>query len=68
VPTATRRNRGAIRRDPHYDPADEARRVRAREAAAAFRLEGFGLMVTDGPHEGTHWALSRARNEAGRQR
>ena len=50
-----------------YDPADEARRVRAREAAAGIPgLEGFGLVVTDGPHEGTHWTLSPGRNEAGR--
>jgi pSer/pThr/pTyr-binding forkhead associated (FHA) protein len=50
-----------------YDPVDEARRVRAREAAAGIPgLEGFGLVVTDGPHAGTHWALSPGRNEAGR--
>lgn len=50
-----------------YDPVDEARRVRAREAAAGIPgLEGFGLVVTDGPHEGTHWMLSPGRNEAGR--
>jgi len=50
-----------------YDPVDEARRLRAREAAAGIPgLEGFGLVVTDGPHAGTHWALSPGRNEAGR--
>jgi hypothetical protein len=50
-----------------YDPVDEARRVRAREAAVGIPgLEGFGLVVTDGPHEGTHWTLFPGRNEAGR--
>lgn len=50
-----------------YDPVDEARHLRAREAAAGIPgLGGFGLVVTDGPHEGTHWTLSDGRNEAGR--
>jgi hypothetical protein len=50
-----------------YDSVDEARRLRAREAAAGIPgLAGFALVVTDGPHEGTHWALSDGRNEAGR--
>jgi pSer/pThr/pTyr-binding forkhead associated (FHA) protein len=50
-----------------YDPVDEARRLRAREAAAGIPgLEGFALVVTDGPHQGTHWNLARGRNEAGR--
>lgn len=45
----------------------EARRLRAREAAAGIPgLEGFALVVTDGPHEGTHWMLAEGRNEAGR--
>jgi pSer/pThr/pTyr-binding forkhead associated (FHA) protein len=50
-----------------YDPVDEAQRLRAREAAAGIPgLEGFGLVVTEGPHAGTHWTLSPGRNEAGR--
>lgn len=50
-----------------FDPVEEARRLRAREAAAGIPgLAGFALMVTDGPLEGTHWALADGRNEAGR--
>jgi pSer/pThr/pTyr-binding forkhead associated (FHA) protein len=50
-----------------YDPVEEARRLRAREAAAGIPgLAGFALVVTDGPLEGTHWTLSEGRNEAGR--
>jgi len=50
-----------------YDPVDDARRLRAHEAAAGIPgLEGFGLVVTDEPPAGTHWALFPGRNEAGR--
>jgi hypothetical protein len=50
-----------------FDPVEEARRLRAREAAAGIPgLAGFALMVTDGPLEGTHWALAEGRSEAGR--
>jgi pSer/pThr/pTyr-binding forkhead associated (FHA) protein len=50
-----------------YDPVDEARRVRAREAAAGIPgLEGYAVVVTGGPLRGTHWPLLEGRNEAGR--
>jgi len=50
-----------------FDPVEEARRLRAREAAAGIPgLAGFALVVTDGPLEGTHWTLLDGRNEAGR--
>lgn len=50
-----------------FDPVEEARRLRAREAAAGIPgLAGFALVVTGGPLEGTHWALADGRNEAGR--
>lgn len=50
-----------------YDPVEEARRLRAREAAAGIPgLAGFALVATDGPHQGVHWSLRPGRNEAGR--
>ena len=50
-----------------YDPVDEARRMRGREVAAGIPgLQGYAVVVTDGPLRGTHWALSEGRNEAGR--
>jgi len=50
-----------------FDPVEEARRLRAREAAAGIPgLAGFALVVTAGPLEGAHWALGEGRNEAGR--
>ena len=50
-----------------FDPVEEARRLRAREAAAGIPgLAGFALVVTDGPLEGAHWPLREGRNEAGR--
>ncbi len=50
-----------------YDPVEESRRLRAREAAAGIPgLEGFALVATDGPHQGVHWSLALGRNEAGR--
>jgi pSer/pThr/pTyr-binding forkhead associated (FHA) protein len=50
-----------------YDPVDEARHVRAREAAAGIPgLEGFALVVTEGPLSGAHWHLTDGVHEAGR--
>lgn len=50
-----------------YDPVEEARRLRAREAAAGIPgLEGFALVATGGPIQGVHWSLRPGRNEAGR--
>ena len=50
-----------------YDPVDEARRVRAREAAAGIPdLRGFALVVADGPMRGAHWHLGEGTHEAGR--
>lgn len=50
-----------------YDPVEEARRLRAREAAAGIPgLEGFALVATDGPYQGVHWSLGPGPNEAGR--
>lgn len=50
-----------------YDPVDEVRRIRAREAAAGIPgLEGFALVVTEGPLRGAHWHLGDGEHEAGR--
>lgn len=50
-----------------YDPVDEARRMRAREAAVGIPgLEGFALVVTEGPLRGVHWHLGEGLHEAGR--
>jgi pSer/pThr/pTyr-binding forkhead associated (FHA) protein len=50
-----------------YDPVDEVRRIRAREAAAGIPgLEGFALVVTEGPARGAHWPLRDGLHEAGR--
>lgn len=50
-----------------YDPVDETRKLRAREAAAGIPgLAGFALVVTEGPRRGMHWDLSEGKNEAGR--
>jgi pSer/pThr/pTyr-binding forkhead associated (FHA) protein len=50
-----------------YDPVDEARRVRAREAAAGIPdLRVFALVVADGPMRGAHWHLGEGTHEAGR--
>ncbi|NJD19081.1 MAG: FHA domain-containing protein [Gemmatimonadetes bacterium] len=50
-----------------YDPVDEARRVRAREAATSIPgLQGFALVVAGGPMRGAHWHLSEGTHEAGR--
>ena len=50
-----------------YDPVDEARHIRAREAAAGIPgLEGFALVVTEGPLSGAHWHLTDGAHEAGR--
>ncbi|MFH1330340.1 MAG: FHA domain-containing protein [Actinomycetota bacterium] len=50
-----------------YNPVDEVRRIRAREAAAGIPgLEGFALVVTEGPLRGAHWHLDDGVHEAGR--
>ncbi|MBM3695050.1 MAG: FHA domain-containing protein [Actinobacteria bacterium] len=50
-----------------YDPVEEARRIRAREAAAGIPgLEGVALAVTAGPLRGVHWHLTEGTHEAGR--
>ena len=50
-----------------HDSVGEARSVRAWEAAAGIPgLEGFALVVTEGPRRGMHWDLFEGRNEAGR--
>jgi len=50
-----------------YDPVDEARRIRAREAASSIPgLEGFALVVADEPMRGAHWHLGEGTHEAGR--
>jgi pSer/pThr/pTyr-binding forkhead associated (FHA) protein len=50
-----------------YDPVDEARRIRAREAAAGIPgLSGYALVVTEGPLSGAHWHLTEGIHEAGR--
>ena len=50
-----------------YDPVDEARRIRAREAASGLPgLQGFALVVADGPMRGAHWHLGEGTHEAGR--
>jgi len=50
-----------------FDPVEEARSLRAREAAAGIPgLDGFALVVTGGPGEGTYWALEEGDNDVGR--
>ncbi len=50
-----------------FDPVEEARTLRAREAAAGIPgLDGYALVVTGGPGEGTHWPLDEGVNEVGR--
>jgi hypothetical protein len=50
-----------------YDPVDETRKLRAREAAAGIPgLAGFALVVTEGPRRGMHWDLTEGTNQAGR--
>lgn len=50
-----------------FDPVEEARRLRRREAAAGIPgLAGFALIVTGGPQRGLHWSLGEGRTEAGR--
>ncbi len=50
-----------------YDPVDEARRIRAREMASGIPgLQGFALVVADGPMRGAHWHLAEGTHEAGR--
>lgn len=50
-----------------YDPVEEARRIRAREAAADIPgLSGYALVLTEGPLSGAHWHLSDGVHEAGR--
>ena len=50
-----------------YDPVDETRELRGREAAAGIPgLAGFAVVVTQGPRRGMHWALHEGTNEAGR--
>ena len=65
----------AVRRTPKrgadstlaFDPVGEARSLRAREAAAGIPgLEGYALVVTGGPGQGTHWPLDEGINEVGR--
>jgi hypothetical protein len=50
-----------------YHPVDEERRIRAWEAAAGIPgLEGFALVVAEGPMSGAHWHLGEGEHEAGR--
>ena len=50
-----------------YHPVEEARRIRAREAAAGIPdLRGFALVVSEGPLQGAHWHLGEGEHEAGR--
>ena len=50
-----------------YDPVDEARRIRAREAAADIPgLAGYALVLIEGPLSGAHWHLTDGVHEAGR--
>lgn len=50
-----------------FDPVEEARSLRAREAAAGIPgLEGYALIVTGGPGEGRYWSLHEGDNDAGR--
>ena len=50
-----------------FDPVEEVRKIRAKEAAAGIPgLAGYALVVTDGPRRGMHWDLSEGTAEAGR--
>ena len=50
-----------------YDPVEEARHIRAREAAAGIPgLEGLAMVVAHGPLAGAHWHLPEGGHEAGR--
>ena len=50
-----------------FDPVEEVRKIRAREAAAGIPgLAGYALVVTDGPRRGMHWDLTEGTSEAGR--
>jgi hypothetical protein len=50
-----------------YDPVDEARRIRAREAAADLPgLAGYALVLIEGPLSGAYWHLTDGVHEAGR--
>jgi pSer/pThr/pTyr-binding forkhead associated (FHA) protein len=50
-----------------FDPVEEARALRGREAAAGIpELSGFALVVASGPGRGRHWLLAEGEHEAGR--
>lgn len=50
-----------------FDPVEEARALRGREAAAGIpELSGFALVVASGPGRGRHWLLGDGDHEAGR--
>jgi len=50
-----------------FDPVEEARALRGREAAAGIPgLSGFALVVSSGPRRGRHWLLTEGEQEAGR--
>jgi pSer/pThr/pTyr-binding forkhead associated (FHA) protein len=50
-----------------FDPVEETRHLRAREAAAGIPgLDGYALVITGGPGEGGYWTLEEGINEVGR--
>jgi pSer/pThr/pTyr-binding forkhead associated (FHA) protein len=50
-----------------FDPVEEARVLRGREAAAGIPgLSGFALVVASGPGRGKHFLLDEGEHEAGR--
>jgi pSer/pThr/pTyr-binding forkhead associated (FHA) protein len=50
-----------------FDPVEEARALRGREAAAGIPgLSGFALVVASGPGRGRHFLLDEGEHEAGR--
>lgn len=50
-----------------FDTIAHDRAIREAEAAAGIpRFEGFALVVTAGPRQGTHWVLGEGTWEAGR--
>lgn len=50
-----------------FDPVEEARVLRGREAAAGIPgLSGFALVVASGPGRGRHFLLDEGEHEAGR--
>jgi pSer/pThr/pTyr-binding forkhead associated (FHA) protein len=50
-----------------FDPVEEARALRGREAAAGLPgLSGFALVVASGPGRGRHFLLDEGAHEAGR--